>query len=58
MELKKLEDNKKLKKANYKRDIKKFSFLLRSIDTWNGLNSDILHSKAINESKARVDKSR
>ena len=50
--------NKKLKKMEYLRDIKKYSFPYRCIDIWNGLGKETVQAKNIHEFKAKVDSTR
>ena len=49
---------KKLKKTRCLRSIKKHGFPYRCIDTWNGLEKDILNARNIHEFKDKLDNSR
>ena len=48
----------KLRKTRCLRDIKKYSFPYRIIDTWNGLDSEIVSAKNIHEFKMKLDNMR
>ena len=50
--------NKKLRKDQYRRDIKKYSFPHRVIDIWNGLHEEIVNAANIRSFKAKLDKAR
>ena len=49
---------KKLKKENCRRDIKKYSFPHRVVDTWNGLDEDIVNAVSVHSFKAKLEKIR
>ena len=49
---------KRLKKANCKKDIKKYSFPHRVVDTWNGLSEDVVNAVSVHSFKAKLDKTR
>ncbi|XP_045126266.1 uncharacterized protein LOC123513260 [Portunus trituberculatus] len=49
---------KKLKKVQCIRDIKKYSFPHRAVDTWNGLDIDIVNAVSVHSFKAKLDETR
>ena len=49
---------KRLKKENCRRDIKKYSFPHRIVDTWNGLSEDIINAVNVHSFKAKLDETR
>ena len=50
--------NKKLKKVQCMRDIKKYSFPHRVVDTWNGLEEDVVNAISVHSFKDKLDKAR
>ena len=46
----------KLTKRRANRDIRKFSFSMRIVDTWNSLPDDVVCSKSTNQFKNKLDK--
>ena len=48
----------KLRKSNYRRDIKKNSFPHRNVDTWNRLDNKVVQAKSISIFKEKLDKCR
>ena len=46
---------KKLKKSTCRRDIKKHSFPQRCIETWNGLDKEIVNAETIHDFKEKLD---
>ena len=50
--------NKKLKKVQCMRDIKKYSFPHRVVDTWNGLEEDVVNAISVHSFKEKLDKTR
>ena len=50
--------SKKLKKERCVRDIKKYSFPHRVVDTWNGLEEGVVQATSVHRFKAELDKSR
>ena len=49
---------KKIKKVNYRRDIKKKSFPHRVIEAWNGLGDKVVQADSISEFKVKLDNER
>ena len=49
---------KRLKKENCRRDIKKYSFPHRVVDTWNGLSEDVVNAGSVHNFKDKLDKTR
>ena len=49
---------KKLRKVQCTRDIKKYSFPHRAVDTWNGLESNIVNAASVHKFKAKLDETR
>ena len=47
---------KKLQKGICLNDTKKYSFPQRSIDTWNGLNEEVIMAKHVHQLKEKLDK--
>ena len=48
--------SKKLKKERCMKDIKKYSFPHRVVNTWNGLDEDVVSAISVNKFKAELDK--
>ena len=46
---------KKLRKGRCLKNTKKFGFPHRSIDTWNGLNEQIVMATSVHNFKAKLD---
>ena len=49
---------KKLRKSNYRRDLKKNSFPHRVVDVWNNLDETIVCAKTIHDFKTNLDNAR
>ena len=49
---------KKLRKDNYRRDMKKNSFPHRVVDVWNGLDKGVVWAEMIQNFKVKLDKTR
>ena len=45
----------KLKKDNYRRDIKKYSFPHRIVNKWNELSEEIVKAKTVHAFKKKLD---
>ena len=50
--------DRKLRKTRCLRDVKKYSFPYRSVDRWNNLDKEIVHSKTMHEFKTKLDRAR
>ena len=51
-------DKKILHKEICLKDTKKYSFLQKSIDTWNGLKEEMIMAKNVHQLKEKLDKYR
>ena len=49
---------KKLKKEICRKDIKKYSFPHRIVDTWNGLSENVINANNVHSFKAKLDETR
>ena len=50
--------SKKLKKGTCLKDVKKYSFPHRCIETWNGLSEEVVSAKSVHTFKGKLDKYR
>merc|ERR1711980_62486 len=50
--------SKKLRKGGCVRDVKKYSFPQRCVETWNGLSEDVVSAPSVHNSKEKLDKYR
>ena len=50
--------SKKLMKTRCVKDVKKYSFPYRCIDTWNALDDETVHAKTVSKFKEILDKKR
>ena len=50
--------SKKLRKGRCLRDVKKYSFPQRCIETWNGLNEEVVSAKSVHSFKEKLDRCR